>query len=187
MEMEYFIDLHNRGDHLPEGVVKFLIKDTGLLFIIQKWIAEEKKYGAIKESYLKKYGLKGTDLANQIFDEWQNVKTDITVKDGIMSLSKGRGTLTKNGDFGASVLMFQDELIEAADQLAPRTEPIVVLPLTRNQIVMQVQDRPIEEINAMIKRINQKQDPELILEDHCYRLDRRTGHIYVPKWEREVW
>lgn len=181
-KQNFFIDLHDRGDFIPSGTVKFLVKNTDLLFVIQEWMPEKQAYMAIREEYLKKNQISGKKLANEVLDTLESIKTDIVIKDGIMSLSKGRGVQTENGDFGASVLMFQDELMRAADKLAPRDKEIVVLPASRNQIVMEVANRPLIEYNDVMKKINAKQSKSNILVDHCFALDRRTGEIYLPKW-----
>lgn len=187
MEEKFFIDIHNRREDIPSNVLQYLIKDTGLLFVIQKWLPAENRYGAITQAYIKEKGLTSKQISNQVIEQLRRIDTDAVIQDGVMSLSKGRGTYTKNGDFGASVLMYPAELRQAADILAPRSEPIVVLPLTRNQIAIEVATRTIEEYNDMIKEINSKQDKSNIIDEHCYMLDRRTGRLSYPRWAREIW
>lgn len=185
---KFFIDIHNRREDIPTNVLQYLIKDTGLLFVIQKWLPVENRYGAITESYIKQNNLNEKQIASQVIEQLRAVKTDVVIKNGVMTLSKGRGTYTKDGDFGASVLMYPGELKRAANILAPDSaKPIVVLPLTRNQIAIEIATRTIEEYNDMIKEINSKQDPSNIIDEHCYMIDRRTGRLFYPRWAREIW
>lgn len=188
MEGQFFIDIHNRREYIPSNVLQYLIKDTGLLFVIQQWLPAENKYGAITQAYIKKNDLTEDQMASQVIEQLRAVKTDVVIKNGVMSLSKGKGTYTKDGDFGSSVLMYPGELKRAADILAPDSaKPIVILPLTRNQIAIEVATRTIEEYDEMIEKSNSKQDGSNIIDDHCYMLDRETGRFSYPKWAREIW
>ena len=128
MEGKFFIDIHSRREYIPSNVLQYLIKDTGLLFVIQQWLPDKNRYGAITQAYIKQNDMTEDQMAGQVIEQLKRVKTDAEIKNGVMSLSKGRGTYTKDGDFGASVLIYPAELRQAADILAPRSEPIVTTP-----------------------------------------------------------